>query len=364
VPAPRHPRRADRQACLLHVPKCGGDAITSALEAALPPNSLAPLRLDTSIFCDFDDFDALRQEARAQLIARPGEVRALRNYRAIAGHFSLSTLRSVVPISAICTVLREPRARLLSLYTYWRTARTTDDFWAPYRVGANAWRPLTEFLSDARLAPATDNQVSRMLLADDPRLPRSSFAAESDVDAVARDAIALLDAFGFVGILELGEHAWRGVGEHFGVSLDQRQTNVTGELGSAASSGDDGNVLTDGVLELLEQRSGADALIYDHALAAAGIASRAERQRISNHAFAAQLVRLGDLCGASAAKAARHDARERALEEALRRKDEELARARGWVQALQESASWRVTAPLRSAKQWIRGKRPKRTIAR
>ena len=226
------------RACFMHVPKSAGISITSALEAALPPGSLAPYRIDYSVFCGFDDFESLRPEARRQVIANPQAAGALRGYDAVAGHFCLATLQSVAPTSAVCTVLREPRARLLSLYTYWRTAGAGDDFWAPYRIGATAWRPLAEFLSDARLAPAIDNQVCRLLLAGDPRFPKSAFMAKGDAETVAAAAIERLDELGFVGVLELGQSAWDGVGQIFGVNIEQQRTHVTGDLGRAAGDVD------------------------------------------------------------------------------------------------------------------------------
>ena len=355
--------------------------MTAALEAALPPGSLAPWRFDRLQF-DPNDLELLRPEARALVMPGPDDERALGGYRAVAGHFSLATLLSVAPASAICTVLREPRVRLLSIYTFWRTLRTADEFPSPpYVVAATARRPLAECLSDCKLASAVDNQVCRLLLAEDPRLPMSGFAAKSDTEAIAADAIQCLEDFGFVGILELGESAWRGVGEHFGVTLRRQVLNVTGDLGGAVSSSDAGEVFTDRALDLLEERTAADALVYDYALERAGVASRDERTRLNERAFAGQLVRLGDLCGRSAAKAADYDSvagnlheleadqqslleHERALQEELRCKDEELAQMRGWLEAVVGSASWRVTAPLRSAKRWLRGSRSKRTAAR
>ena len=370
--------------------------MTFALEAALPPGSLAPWRFDRRFVEDqtraglggargaliADDLELLRPEARALVLESPEDEKALRDYRAIAGHFSLDTLLSVAPASAVCTVLRESRARVLSVYTFWRTLRSKDE--SPsvvYRTAANARRPLAEFLSNCELASAIDNQVCRMLLGEDPRLPMAGFAATSDVEGIAADAIQRLEDFGFVGILELGDSAWRGVGEHFGVTLRSQILNVTGELGSAVSSSDAGEVLADGALDLLEERTAADAMVYDYALERAGVASRDERTRLGERAFAAQLVRLGDLCGRSAAKAAEYDIaagnlqvleagqrslleRERALQEELRCKDEELGRMRGWLEAVLGSASWRATAPLRSAKRRVRRSQLERTAAR
>ena len=84
---------------------------------------------------------------------------------------------------------------------------------APYNADAHAQRPLWEFLSEPLLAPAIDNQVCRMLLHGDPRLPVSDFAVSSDIESIATDAIEQLDTFGFVGILDSGRNLWQGLAQ-------------------------------------------------------------------------------------------------------------------------------------------------------
>ncbi len=375
--------------CFLHIPKGAGSSIHSALEAALPPGSLAPQRFDSSVFCDFDDFELLRPEARARIAANPPEVQSLRRYRAISGHFSLTTLLEIADASSISTVLREPRARLLSLYMYWRTP-DIGDFWAPYSATEHAHQPLSAFLSELRLAPAVDNQVCRMLLHGDSRLPGSSFAAQSDIEGIAADAIERLDTLGFVGVLELGDSAWRGIADLFDVTLDPNKLNVTGELVSLAAVQPGETLFTADVLDLIEQRNAADLLVYDHALTRAGSDAR-ERRRLSDGAFAHQLVKLGDLIGHSAAQAAEqagvvevlrsqleerershaeldeirsrlytHERTVQGLEDEIRRRDEDLNKLRRWLDSVHASASWRVTAPLRAVKHGVGHLRPGR----
>jgi hypothetical protein len=366
--------------CFLHLPKSGGMSIHAALEAALAPGSLAPQRFDTSVFCDFNDFELLRPEARSQIAASPGEIQSLRRYRAVSGHFSLPTLLQIAPASSIATVLREPRTRLLSLYLYWRTPDIGEPL-APYRANEHARRPLSEFLSEPRLAAAVDNQVCRMLLYGDPRLPELGFAAPSEIDAIASDAIDRLDRLGFTGVLELNESVWRGVGQLFGVKLVPIEVNVTGEpVRPTAAPLAGQKLLTADALDLIEQRSASDLIVYDHVLARAGLDS-CERRRLADCAFAGQLVKMGDLVGRSAAEAAEHaetaevlrsqlreqerwrdelhetcvrlSTQERAvqeLDEEVRRGNEEVDRLRRWLDAEHASASWRLTAPLRALK--------------
>lgn len=376
--------KLDSPTCFLHIPKSAGSSILASLEGVLPPGSMASCRCDTSIFCDFHDFELLRPEARANIAANLREVQALAKYRAVCGHFSLPTLLRITKASSIATILREPRARLLSLYTFWRTPGIGDPL-APYRVTEHAFRPLQEFLSEPRLAAAIDNQMCRMLLHGDSRLPEAGFAALSDIDAIVGEAIKRLDGLGFVGMLELGDMAWEGVGRLFGVTLKHSRVNVTGQYLSVVGPGSESNPFSPEAVTLIEQRSAADMLVYDHALTRAGLDAR-ERQLLKDGAFAQQLVKLGDLVGHSAAQAAEqagvvemlrrqleereqshaeldvfrkrmhvHERTVQTLREEIGRRDENVDRLRRWLDAVHSSASWRLTAPLRAVKHGIGG---------
>ncbi len=285
----------------MHVPKSGGSSIHAALEAALSPGSLAPQRFDTSLFCDFGDFHLMRPETRSRIVTSPEEVRSLGQYRAVSGHFSLPTLLQVADAPSIATVLREPRARLLSLYMFWRTP-AVGELMLPYDADAHAQRPLWEFLSEPLLAPSIDNQVCRLLLHGDPRLPVSDFAAAADIESIAADAIERLDTLGFVGILDSGGDLWRGLARLFGVELTPLELNLTGEHRYPTAAGPGEKLLAYDALELVERRNAADLLVYDHALAHAQLDGRT-LQRYRDAAFAHQLVKLGDLVGGSAARA-------------------------------------------------------------
>ncbi len=362
-------------------------------------------------FADFRDFELLRQEARDLVAIEPEEVRALGGYRAVSGHFSLGTLLQITDAASIATVLREPRARLLSLYMYWRVPGVGDP-WVPSRATEHAKRPLSEFLSEPRLALVVDNQVCRMLLDGDARLPESSFAARSDIESLAADAIERLDELGFVGVLEFGDSVWQGLGRLFGVELEPTELNTTEEVGGLVPMGPGDRPFSPEALDLIEQRSAADLLVYDHALARAGM-DAPERRRLRDRVFAEQLVKLGDLAGHSAALAAeqvglvatlRGQAEEkwrrsqesharliayeqtiqgheetiraheqialglqetiqvgvraiterertiRSLEVEIARREEDLDRLHRSLDAIYASASWRLTTPLRAAK--------------
>ena len=342
--------------CFLHVPKSAGSSVRSAIVAAFPAGALAPKSFDASMFCDFDAFELLDPALRSSIVVTDDEIASLAAYRVVSGHFSLPTLERVAPPHAIATVLREPRARLLSLYAYVRVTPGVSDPWAPYRIPGPEAGTLDDFLSEPRAAQVVCSHSSRMLLAGDPRFPPAGFADPSDAEAIAADALARLDRLGFVGVMELGDAAWKGMSEHFGVELSQRSANVTGEKGVATGVIGKGLRVTAGTLDLIEARTASERLVYEH-VAAERLGSREAARRMADAAFAAQLVRVGDLMGSAAAEreALRAAADQKdALEAELRSTRASLERSRGVMRDLQSSASWRLTAPLRTAKRAVR----------
>lgn len=350
----------------------------AALKAALPEGSLAPRQMDASTLCGFREFSLLQLSARNLIAVDDDEIRSMRSFPAVSGHFSLPNLRRIAPASSIGTVLREPRARVLSLFLYWRTPHIFD-LWRPYTLEEHVLKPLESFLAEPFVAPATDNQVCRMLLHGDRRIPADGFIAVADIDAVAADAIAVLDVLGFVGVLESGRAAWEGLERLFGVKLAPRKLNVTGEQGKPMPLQHGEKLITADALDLLEQRSTADRVLYDHALALAGV-QVAARRRLVESAFAGQLARFGDLLGRSAAQLAEHSpdlemttyperhkqlqtelaalrtqldsekGSRRASDRAIELNAAELTRLRDSLDATFGSMSWRITAPLRAAK--------------
>ncbi len=285
----------------MHVPKTGGLSIHEALERALPPAWLSPKRWDSSFFAaGFEAFDQLTGDARQRVVA-DGDLDCLAEARVISGHFCLENLERVAPAGAVATVLREPRARLLSLYTYWRLTPGLREWFHPYVVMSDlARRPLDDFLAEPQIAGATDNQVCRMLLHGDPRLPSGAFIADDDMAAIARDAVDRLATLGFVGVLEQGEALWDGLSRFFGFPLQAgHSANVTSATGTLSAAVPGQMKITPRTLRLLELRTAADAIVYDWA--AHPSVERPNRRWLREAAFATQLVRFGDLIGHTAA---------------------------------------------------------------
>ena len=363
--------RAAAPLCFMHVPKSGGTSIRHALEQTVPLEGFARMSLDRSAFCGgFEDFGQLSEEIRAQIALDEGEIESMAGVRIVAGHFSLATLSRLAPPSCVATVLREPRARLLSLYIFWRLhSLDMRERWHPYRAIDAAQRPLEDFLADPGLAPVTDNPVCRMLLYGDGVIPVDDLIPDGHAPRVAATALERLDTLGLVAVLETGQLMWERMSRFFGIALEPQRSNVTG-----VSVGLDAEpirvAITPGVLELLDRRTAADAILYEHVLVREGWHTAAVR-RLRDAAFAEQLVTLGDVSGVSAAEAAdlrrrlaererevsdlhaelaERDAQTRVLSDEGERLRTDLARHQGWLDAIQSSASWRLTEPLRGAK--------------
>ena len=323
---------------------------------------------------DSIDVAVFHPEAHRVMAINEAEVLALSEYPVISGHFPLPVLLWLTSASAVATVLREPRARVLSHYAWWRLLSREDrEIWRDPRVEL-ALGPLEEFLADPLVAQVTDNVVCRMLLAGDPRIPEPDFIVPEDVDDLAARAIAALDTLGFVGILELGDSNWAGLSRFFKVPLAATRLNATTANGQAADAPAAELEITERTLDLLDARTAVDAIVYRHALAREGCsAERAER--LIAAAFAAELLRLGDVAGTRPSelreRVRRQDAELHVHAEQLRVTEEDLQRTaarladtrqqlsqtedqlrwhRVWLDGIKGSASWRLTAPVRAAK--------------
>jgi hypothetical protein len=285
---------SDGPTCFLHVPKSAGTSMHVALEAALPHGSVAPRRMDPAAFCGFDAFERLGPDARVVVAADEREIDELAGYAAVSGHFALSTLTRLAPPSRIGTVLREPRARLLSHYLYLRVTPGIRELWHPYDTFSPADSPLDEFLTNPAVATATDNKTCRMLLHGDPRVRDGEFIAEAELESLAEAAWERLVGLGFVGLLELGADTWVGLGDLFGVTLERAEVNTTGSRGTRPGALPVPHVEGDRITQLLERLTAADAVLYRR-VAARHRGSDAAARRFADEAFAAQHERLSAL---------------------------------------------------------------------
>jgi hypothetical protein len=354
----------------MHIPKSAGSSVHAALEEALPRGAISPKRMDGTTLGGFIEYDSLDRGLRAALAIGDDEVAALSAYPVVSGHFSLSTLLRVTRASAVATVLREPRARALSHYAFLRLFPNRIPWRGRYPALSYALRTLDEYLTEPAIAAETDNLVCRMLLAEDPRIPKVGFIADSNLDAVALEAIGELEMLGYVGVLELGDSMWDGLSAFFGAPLTPTRVNKTEshrDIGDAPAAE---SVVTLQTLDALGARTAADAIVYRHALSTSGFPD-GYVDGVQATAFAAELFRIGNLLGTSATEARKRGESSQELARQLVAKDEELRRAaalvqetrqqlaetneelrlhRLWLEAVQGSASWRLTEPLRAGK--------------
>lgn len=273
-----------------------------ALSAALPESAVAPPSADTSIFCEFSDFDEFDDPARDMVAADDAEIEALAGYDAVLGHFSLPTLLRLTTAPNIATIVREPRARLLSAFMFVHLSRMIE-MWGRYGQEAFSLpaRSATAFFTVPRLARLTDNQICRLILHGDPRMRDGKFIASHDADGLAEAALTQLDRFGYVGVLEYDD-VWTDMTRFFGVPLDPVRANVSGEGEMPEFPLPRAPFDAESVLAVMEPRVAADRIVYETLLERKCGARRAGQ--ISEAAFAAQLIHFGDCMGTTATKPA------------------------------------------------------------
>lgn len=177
---------------LLHVPRTGGTSLHHAFSARFAPEEICPERLNR--------LDTL-------------PVAEVARHRLFSGHYRFEHLALMPAPRLAVTVLREPRARLVSLYRHWRR------HWAELADAKQALRlaqtlSLRDFLRSDHIevAEAFDNAMARQLAGDcRARAPgqytrwawedRTPVAEEAIVEAACRN-LSSFDAVGFAGALD------------------------------------------------------------------------------------------------------------------------------------------------------------------
>ena len=86
----------------LHLPRTGGTTLHHLLTAAFPPEQVCPER-----------FMRLRRWPLEELAP----------FRLFSGHFTISGVDRIPGEKRIATVLRDPRARVISTFQLWRRHR-------------------------------------------------------------------------------------------------------------------------------------------------------------------------------------------------------------------------------------------------
>jgi hypothetical protein len=313
----------------LHLPKSAGTSIRSALSSFYDESVTAPWSFDWIL---------LGNHPAAADVAQPillGDGHELSAYRYTEGHWALPTLLNGFDAGDIACLLREPRARLLSHYTFWRSwTQAQHDAWGTYPAAACARQPLGAFLDDPTVAHQADNLVARLILGEHPRIPFDAHIDPADVGDLASEACARLDQLGHVDLIDRGADAHSAFDEWFGEPLSRPRLNVTDLEGGEPVDLDD--LLDGATLRRLADRTAIDARIWSHVASRRGLTTT-DADVVGDAAFAGS---LGAIVRAHAVRSARPTIEEAARAAAISELDG-LAAATGRRRLASPSAAVR-----------------------
>lgn len=229
----------------LHHPRTGGTSLHASFAAAFRPDEICPER-----------FARLHEHGPEALL----------RWRFFSGHYRHDQFWAIAEPRVLVTVLREPRARILSLWRYWRAID-------PAVVGAHALEgprlaqalPLRDFLRsdhrDVRLA--IDNAMACHLAGDAMPLGGARFGRFTDLGATPLDPTALLERaqrmlfrYDVVGFTEALDAVHARVAALLGVALPPLARHNATEPAEAEEPG---------VVAELDRLTALDAALLDFA---------------------------------------------------------------------------------------------------
>ena len=163
----------------------------------------------------------------------------------------------------VMTVFREPRSRVLSLWSYWRGV--PDDIlrslgsWKD--VVNSSWCPLGEFIANPAVACQVDNFYARLLLWPSPLIPDDGFIPEESDETLVPLLERNLERLDFVSSLEAPDlvkrlQAW------LGTDLELTKENRTQPVPPTRSSSL-ADELTDEALATLRLRTRLDLRVWE-----------------------------------------------------------------------------------------------------
>lgn len=247
-----------RRFALLHIPKSAGSALTVAVQAALADHVWDTHTFDDSMLGPFRGVPT-PEPLRSRILFDPS---SLEGVEAAAGHFSLATLTAAFDEADIALLVREPRARLLSHYEYWRgLPPEVHDASLPWTDSKSAVDgSFEQWLSDPSAIHQTDNVLLRFLLAGAADIPAAGEIPHDRVNLLARKAIKRVRRLGWVGLVERGDQTWHSLSDRLGTTIRPQPINVT-EVRPDRPVDFEG-VLSERSTILLAARTAGDALVW------------------------------------------------------------------------------------------------------
>ncbi len=261
LPKRRPGRKFDerRPLVFLHIPKSAGTSLTHALLEVLQPRNPAVSLFDEVLFGSFSDFSGFSSAERARIYLPNRSLPA--DADLIAGHVSFRRLARSYPQGQYITVLREPIARLISHWRYWRShtdAQLRDvGAWADrVRIARGS---LESFLQHPDIVQTTDNLYVRMLLYPHPDIPPDAPIHPRHYPQLVQEALRELRRFSVVGILE--ERLFeKQLSEFLDRDFFCPKDNVTSQRASSDTNFDAG--IETNVWDLLESRTHMDRKLW------------------------------------------------------------------------------------------------------
>lgn len=268
----------------LHLPKAAGTSIRAALSSYYRADETVPWSFDRHMF---GDFPHLADIDRPVFLGDPA---AFRRFRYMEGHWSLPTILAGFDPEDVACILREPRARYLSQYTFWRSwGDDQHEVWTPFDTSLLSRRPLSEYASSAQAACISDNLATRLILGSHPLIPADGHIAAIDIDAVARDACDQLDRIGHVDVIERGEATYVALEDWFGSPLSRERLNETNhDLGERVDIDD---LLDRRTIALVNDRSAADLQVWHHVVAQRDTSATAARS-LADTSYGVSLAKI------------------------------------------------------------------------
>ncbi len=284
-----HPRDIARPLVFMHIPKCAGTAIDKCLRDGAPSDRQFNL-LGPTLYGDFDDYDSFGPEVRGWIHEAGNDCPQDIDY--VAGHAGARWFDRAYPNGQKITFLREPKMRILSHWLYWRTFSEAErSYWGTYSPRLDlAMSDLETFIGAPQLASQVDNVFVRMLLYPHPLVPGGDFISPEHDATLAAEAIAAIDRFGFVGLVEDRDlipklQAW------LGRPLTLTAENVARPMPEALRH-PLRDALTRRAWSRLESGSRLDQVIWDHV---AKKGAKADPRAMQTAAIAYSVARFADI---------------------------------------------------------------------
>jgi hypothetical protein len=259
-----------------HIPKTAGTSLREAVVASLRPEVVFN-GFGRAALGSFSDIDSLHPSIRRLIALDSADFPA--DVQFISGHIAPSETRARFPEADHFTVLREPRVRLVS---NWLFARAHSDFnlrrWGGLATWMRAARsPLLDYVDNRDVAAHVDNVSLRFLLWPHDLIPSDGFIDPIHDDELFEEAVAMLDTFAYVGIVEDPNYV-ADLGEWLGRPLSLERLQQVSGL-AQPDSPDLAAEVSGGGADLLRWRTRIDARLWSHLAARAFAAAEVDEVR-------------------------------------------------------------------------------------